>query len=320
MRNAILTVFFLAVLVMTFTVLGFKDQPQSKVEDGKTNLFSETFGDKNNPAVILNMGAGGQGIYWPDEFCKELADRGYFVIRYDYRDTGLSQAFDFDKEPYNVMNLVFDTHYILEKYGVVKAHYVGFSMGGQLSIIAGGFHPRRVKSLVLIGTSTDFKPGFDAFEGKYDDEGLPPPNKEYVDFINSLLAKKDVTEEEKINDDVARWKMLDGSPADFDEEFFRQKAVEKFTRSKLQDSYANHVKAMKLSYEFHSKAVELIKLPTLIIQGANDPVFPLAHGEDLHKKIAKSKLVVLDHFGHAISPRNFDRLINEMDKFFKTVK
>ncbi len=320
MRNFILTLFFLMVLMMTFSSLGIKEQPQQKADDGKINLFSETFGDKNNPAIILNMGAGGQAIHWPEEFCKKLAERGYFVIRYDYRDTGLSQDFDFDKEPYDILRLVFDTHQILDQHGIVKAHYLGFSMGGQLAQIGAGFHPRRMKSIVLIGTSTDFRPGFDAFEGKYSDKGLTPPHKDYVNFINSLSSKKDLTEEEKISDYVQKWKMLDGNPADFDEEFFRKQAVETFSRSKLQNPYINHSKAMKLSYDFHEKAVGLIKLPTLIIQGKNDPVFPMDHGADLNKKIAGSKLVVWDNFAHAISPRNFDRLIVETDNFLKNIE
>ncbi len=319
MRNVILTVFFLAVLIMTFTSLGM-NQRESLEQAEEINIFSETFGDKANPAVLLNMGAGGQGIHWPSELCQKLADRGYFVIRYDYRDSGLSTAVDFDKSPYSVMTLVYDTHKVLDKYSIVKAHYVGFSMGGQLAQLAGGYHPRRVKSLVLLGTSTDFRPGFDAFEGKYSDKGLTPPKKEYVDFINSLKTDVVQTEEQKVEEYVKKWRMLDGSPADFDEEFFRKQAVETFSRTKLQQPYVNHSKAMKLSFESHELAPGLIKLPTLIIQGKNDPVFPLDHGNDLNQKIAGSKLVIWDNFAHAISPRNFDQLVDEMDNFFKNIK
>lgn len=319
MRNVILTVFFLAVLIMTFTSLGMMQRPQTEQVE-VVKIFSETFGDSTKQAILLNAGAGMQAIEWPSEFCQKLADKGYFVIRYDYRDTGLSSAIDFEKTPYSVMSLVYDTHTVLDKYSVVKAHYVGFSMGGQLAQLAGGFHPRRVKSLVLLGTSTDFLPGFDAFEGKYSDKGLSPPNKDYVDFINSLKSDGVQTEEQKVEEYVKKWRMLDGSPVDFDEEFFRKQAVETFSRTELHQPYVNHSKAMKLSFESHELAPGLIKLPTLIIQGKIDPVFPPDHGKDLSQKIAGSKLVILDSFAHAISPRNFDRLVDEMDEFFKNIK
>ncbi len=318
MRNVILTVFFLAVLIMTFTSLGMmQGTPTEQVEEVK--IFSETFGDSTKQTILLNAGAGMQAIEWPSEFCQKLADKGYFVIRYDYRDTGLSSAIDFEKTPYSVMSLVYDTHTVLDKYSVVKAHYVGFSMGGQLAQLAGGFHPRRVKSVVLLGTSTDFRPGFDAFEGKYSDKGLSPPNKEYVEWATRKVPENQ-TEEERLAAYIKTWRMLDGSPANFDEEFFRKQAVETFSRTKLQQPYVNHSKAMKFSFESHELAPGLIKLPTLIIQGQDDPVFPPDHGKDLNQKIAGSKLVVWDNFAHAISPRNFDRLIDEMDKFFKSIK
>jgi pimeloyl-ACP methyl ester carboxylesterase len=55
-------------------------------------LWTESFGDANRPAVSLIMGAMNQGILWPDEFCVQIAENGYHVIRYDHRDTGQSSS------------------------------------------------------------------------------------------------------------------------------------------------------------------------------------------------------------------------------------
>lgn len=58
-------------------------------------FWTESFGNKKDPAVLLIMGTGGQGLLWPQKFCEKLADQGFYVIRYDNRDTGVSSTIDF---------------------------------------------------------------------------------------------------------------------------------------------------------------------------------------------------------------------------------
>jgi pimeloyl-ACP methyl ester carboxylesterase len=284
------------------------------------SLYSESYGDIKNPAILLSAGAGNQAILWPEQFCRDLAQKGYFVIRYDYRDSGLSSAIDYAVHPYTIMDLTADTTRILEKYGVNKAHYVGFSMGGQISQFAAAYYPKQVLSLALLATSTDFKPGLAALEGELKINSLSPPAAEYLKWATRKVDPSNQTLEEKINDYVLTWKLLDGSPKDFDENFYKQQANENFTRSKLQEPYINHAKAMKASAELHRTVPGLIKVPTLIIHGAEDPVFGMDHGQDLHTKIINSKLVIWHSFAHAISPRNFARIILEIDNFIRNEK
>ena len=54
----------------------------------------DTFGEKSSPAILLIMGLSAQLIGWEKEFCKQLADKGLFVIRFDNRDVGLSTKFE----------------------------------------------------------------------------------------------------------------------------------------------------------------------------------------------------------------------------------
>jgi pimeloyl-ACP methyl ester carboxylesterase len=44
--------------------------------------------------MLLIMGLGNQMIGWFEGFCAQLAARGYWVIRFDNRDIGLSTKFD----------------------------------------------------------------------------------------------------------------------------------------------------------------------------------------------------------------------------------
>jgi pimeloyl-ACP methyl ester carboxylesterase len=50
----------------------------------------ETFGDSDGAPMLLVMGLGAQLLSWDEEFCGLLAGRGFHVIRYDNRDSGLS--------------------------------------------------------------------------------------------------------------------------------------------------------------------------------------------------------------------------------------
>ena len=53
-------------------------------------LCYDSFGDSKAPPLLLIMGLASQMIAWDDSFCKQLAARGYWVIRFDNRDIGRS--------------------------------------------------------------------------------------------------------------------------------------------------------------------------------------------------------------------------------------
>ena len=57
---------------------------------GELDLCYEAFGDPGAPPMLLVMGLGGQMVLWDDRFCETLAERGFYVIRFDNRDVGRS--------------------------------------------------------------------------------------------------------------------------------------------------------------------------------------------------------------------------------------
>lgn len=288
---------------------------QSELRKIKMNLHSEKFGDKKNPAILLNAGAGSQMLFWPDAFCEQLAAKGYFVIRYDYRDTGLSELIDYDKTPYNAMDLAHDAVGILQSYDVNKAHMIGFSMGGQVAQCLAAYLPESVRSLILMATSLDFKPGFDALEGKPIEKGkLSQCDADYVLLVNTAHKQKHLTQQQVY---LQIWNMLDGSPLQFDESFYADQYNQTQARAGNKSPYINHAKSMKASYEMHAQAPTFIACPTLILHGKKDPVFPLDHAQAMHTAIKNSELILMDDFAHALSPRMFDRLVNEIDTFIK---
>jgi pimeloyl-ACP methyl ester carboxylesterase len=82
--------------------------------------------------MLLVMGLGGSMLWWPDGFCRLLAGRGRFVIRYDQRDTGRSTTYEPGHPGYTGRDLRADTLALLDEYHLDAAHLVGVSAGGAL--------------------------------------------------------------------------------------------------------------------------------------------------------------------------------------------
>jgi pimeloyl-ACP methyl ester carboxylesterase len=49
-----------------------------------------------------------------------------------------------------------------------------------------------------------------------------------------------------------------------------------------------------------------ISVPTLVIHGTDDPMFPLAHGEALAREISGARLLVLEAAGHGIERADWE--------------
>ena len=137
------------------------------------NTWYETFGKKNNPALLLIMGACTQGILWTTEFCELLSARGFFVIRYDHRDVGLSTYFNFEKEPYDLLDMAKDAVGLLDYLKISSAHLLGLSIGGPIAELISIHFSDKVLTLTLIATSYDFRPMNRAYAGLPEEPNYP---------------------------------------------------------------------------------------------------------------------------------------------------
>ena len=123
------------------------------IEVNGVELCTQSFGDPDDPPVLLVMGIGGSMLWWEEGFCRMLADGGRLVIRYDHRDTGRSVSYEPGQPGYTGSDLVDDAVGVLGAYGLTAAHLVGVSAGGAFAQLAALRFPSRVLSLVLISTS-----------------------------------------------------------------------------------------------------------------------------------------------------------------------
>jgi pimeloyl-ACP methyl ester carboxylesterase len=102
-------------------------------------LCYETFGDSRQPALLLIMGLGFQLVHWSDEFCRQLAERGFRVVRFDNRDAGRSTHLP--GTDYTLDDMAADAIGLLDALGVRSAHVVGASMGGMIAQVMAARHP-----------------------------------------------------------------------------------------------------------------------------------------------------------------------------------
>jgi len=275
-------------------------QKETMIHANGLELWTESFGNSEDSPIILIMGSGGQGILWPTEFCRALAGQGYFVIRYDHRDTGLSSSIDFDANPYTLLDMATDVVHILDNYKLEHAHIVGVSMGGAVAMILSAHYPKRVRSLTLLATSVDFRPAFDAMQGIAANHSLPTPSPIVIEAAKKFHAMSSLTLEEKIQFFIDTAKLNSGS-IPVDEEFCREMAILNFERMKNPESPNNHYRAIMASYDLHAAAPSKITAPTHVVHGDEDPIFPLEHGKAIHAAITKSTFCIIPGLGHNFS-------------------
>jgi pimeloyl-ACP methyl ester carboxylesterase len=264
----------------------------------------ETFGDPNDPAILLIMGLSMQLIAWPTQFCQALADAGYFVIRFDNRDAGLSQKIEGKRSPhmlwaialsllgrpvnapYTLRDMALDSVGLLDALEIEKAHMVGASMGGMIAQILATHHPTRVHSLTSIMSSPgNFR------------HALPTPRIARHMF---LTKPKSSSVEDLLAYTMPLWKLLDSPTHPRTDQEWRQVLVERIERSYYPAGYPRQTCAI-LATGDRRKELQQITCPTLVIHGLADGLVPPAAGRETAACIPGAVLRILDGMGHQLS-------------------
>jgi pimeloyl-ACP methyl ester carboxylesterase len=257
------------------------------IEANGVELCTEPFGDPGDPPVLLVMGVGGSMLWWEEGFCRLLAAGGRFVIRYDHRDTGRSVTYEPGRPRYTGSDLVADAVGVLDAYELVAAHVVGVSAGGAFAqLLALGF-PDRVLSLVLISTSP-------ATRG---DRSLPSATERFAGFLAS--AQVDWSNRGSVIEYLVGYeRMLAGGVRPFDEAAWREFVGRDVERARDIAASQNHT--MIPEGDVPSESISSIAVPTLVIHGTVDPMFPLAHGQALAEEIPGARLLTVEGAGHGV--------------------
>ena len=269
---------------------------EQMIKVNEVELCSEPFGAPTDPPILLIMGLGASMIWWDDEFCRLLAYRGRFVIRYDHRDTGRSVTYEPGHPGYTGFDLVTDAAGVLDAYGLAAAHVVGVSAGGAFAQLLALHFSERVLSLVLISTSPA-TPG---------DRSLPPPTDRFARFV--AAARVDWSNVESVIDYLVDYScVLAGDERPCDNRALRDLVRRDVDRTRNVAAMQNH--GLIDDDDRANPPLSSITVPTLVIHGSADPLFPLAHGEALAAEIPGAALLVLDRAGHGVEPEDWELIV-----------
>lgn len=258
-------------------------------------LYVVTHGELGNETCLFISGAGANSSFWSDRLCNSLEESGFFVIKYDHRDFGYSSKIDWDKNPYNFMQLVKDALTILDSFNIDKTHVIGHSMGGFIVQLLAIHFPGRIISMTSISSSTN-------------SPTVPwPPEKTWEVYLSNK-PQGDLKIDLKGFLNV--WEYLNGT-ANFEKELAIEYTKNLYKRQKIGGAIgATHVKAQETLAD-RSEELKNVKIPTLVIHGEEDYAVDKYGGIQTAKSIKNAELILIPKMGHIPFNREILKLFEQ---------
>jgi pimeloyl-ACP methyl ester carboxylesterase len=250
------------------------------------DLCVESFGDAAGPLTLLLHGAGSTMLSWDEELCGLIAARGRHVMRVDSRDAGRSVTYPVGAPPYSLADIAGD---IAALIGSDRAHLVAVSGAGIVAQLLALEHPERVASLTLASTT----PGNPADAG----DDLPGPAAGLFD----PRPAPDWSDRAAVVDHLVETERP--FAFEYDEAAGRELAGRVFDRARDIEASVTNAYLAGSDVDWPG-GLGSIAVPTLVVHGAEDPLFPLEHGRALARAIPGASLLVLERTGHEYFPRH----------------
>ncbi|MFE3019235.1 alpha/beta fold hydrolase [Streptomyces sp. NPDC059256] len=265
------------------------------IEANGQELSTEFFGNPDDPAVLLLHGAGHSLVNWPDDFVERLATGGRYVIRYDSRDAGRSTTYPVGAPPYDLRDLVADAAALIEALGPAPVHVVGMSQGAAIGQLLALDHPGRVATLIL-ASSTPGGPG-------HDHPDLPPMSERLAAFFTQADEQVDWSDRTAAVEALVEGERpFAAESRPFDAEGVRLLAVRTVDRSHDIAAQSTNPYLLDAGQPWRHR-LGRIAAPTLVLHGAEDPLFPIEHGVALAAEIPNAHFIPLAGTGHEVFPR-----------------
>lgn len=281
-------------------------------------IYYETFGKAENPAVLLTMGLDAQCTLWSGGFIQPLVDAGYYVIRYDNRDIGLSTWVEDWKryKPYTLEDMAKDSIGLLDFLKIDKTHLIGVSMGGMISQRLAISYPKRVLSLTSI-MSSGYTLQVANQTSIYDKIRalIGPVLLKYVD-----IKTKYTHFEVNVKNYVTIWRTLVGSRFQFNYDYFKELFTHNIEERKGQNPNAKIQQFSAIAASgSRLKEMKNIKAPTLVFHGTEDHLVPPIHAKTYQPLIPNSKMVWLEGVGHEVPKGIVETIHKEVLSLYEKV-
>ncbi len=281
------------------------------------SLEFDTFGDPMSEPLLLISGLNTPMTRWTPEFCEQLSNHGFYVIRFDNRDCGLSSHFDGSasvssmrllfnrvtgyplKPAYTLLDMVDDAIGLLDAMGIKAAHIVGRSMGGMIGQLLACQYPARTLSLAAIMSSTG-------------NRRLPMPS---VRVMKHLIARKPRPErdlEGYLKRRIAYTQAIGSPRFPFSPAYIRNRVLDDIKRCGFHPGAAKRQFAALLAAGDIRPQIRKLQIRTLVIHGDSDALVPLRCGIDIYRNIPGARLEIIKDMGHALQPEFYDQLVNEI--------
>jgi pimeloyl-ACP methyl ester carboxylesterase len=278
--------------------------PMPRATANGVDLEYETFGDPRSAPLLLIAGLGSQMLSWDEELCELLVSRGFYVIRFDNRDIGLSTYLDElgpadilaaaggDARPaYRLEDMAADAAGLLDALGIPAAHVVGTSMGGFIAQLVALNHPEHVLSLTSI------------MSGPNGDDEVPPT----ADGSAVLLVPAPTTRDDRIA--LAVWvrKTLVGPADEFDADYEAARAARIVDRAYHPAGFGRQLVAI-LAAPSRIDRLKSLHAPSLVIHGAADILVPIENGRKVAAAIPGARLLEIEGMGHDLPKRAWPQI------------
>jgi pimeloyl-ACP methyl ester carboxylesterase len=280
--------------------------------NGDVEIAYETFGSPGSEPLLLIMGLDFQMIYWPDDFCRALSERGFHVARFDNRDAGLSTHFSsaVRENPFAVLfrgsrrpaytgsDMVNDGLAVMDALGWSSAHVCGASMGCGLALATAVLHPERVRSLTTV-------------------MGGPPGKLNLLRYVKFGVfprfarIKNPKTDEGAVATLIEMIRLLSSS-GHFDEDWARSVAELSHRRSPRDPSTTQRQTAAGLNLGAVARRLDEINVPTLVVNGADDPLIRPSAGAALARAIPGARSIVYPGMGHSLPAHVWTALADQL--------
>lgn len=269
-------------------------------------LSVEVGGNPNNPPLLMVIGLGSQMVFWADAFIKQLIKAGFFIIRFDNRDVGLSSKINPENPPkinhlqmmlkmqlgldnseapvaYNLEDMADDAAALIDCLNLSNINLIGVSMGGIISQIIAAKYPHKISRLILLFSTTNRRM-------------LPIPKpKQLLTLINRPTSHS--------KDDYVKHNLwftnTVGTPGHINNKQIRKSAQIRYERCANPRGSAQQLRAMLATGSVSSYS-KYISAPTMVIHGSEDGLVPASHGQDIARTIPNAKFELIDGMGHDI--------------------